>query len=83
MGDRTEFRVLGPLQVLIDGQSVRLGGPRPRGLLACCSCTPGSPDVEAARLRLTELRLSTVEDQLDGELARGRHAEILAELVDL
>jgi predicted ATPase/DNA-binding SARP family transcriptional activator len=29
-----EFQVLGPLRVLVDGVSVRLGGPRPRALLA-------------------------------------------------
>ena len=170
MGDRTEFRVLGPLQVVIDGESARLGGPRPRGLLAVLlvhaggpvsverlvdqlwgdeppptattalqvhlsalrkvlgdrlvrspagyllrvaaeeldaarfealvaagelraalalwrgepyAGVPSSPDIEAARLRLTELHLSTVEDSLDGELALGRHAEILAELAGL
>src|SRR5690349_16509499 len=33
MGDPKEFRVLGPLEVVADGESVRLGGPRPRALL--------------------------------------------------
>lgn len=31
---RLEYRVLGPLEVLSDGRSVRLGGPKPRVLLA-------------------------------------------------
>jgi predicted ATPase/DNA-binding SARP family transcriptional activator len=170
MGDRTEFRVLGPLQVVIDGEPEHLGGPRPRGLLAVLlvhagepvsaerlvdqlwgdeppptagtalqvhlsalrkvlgdrlvrsasgyrlrvapdeldasrfeafvaagaladalalwrgepyAGAPLSPDIEAARHRLTELRLSTVEDWLAGELDAGRHHEILAELAGL
>jgi len=32
--DRLEYRILGPLEVLADGRPVRLGGPRPRALLA-------------------------------------------------
>jgi DNA-binding SARP family transcriptional activator len=31
---RVEFRVLGPLEVLVDGKPARLGGPRQRALLA-------------------------------------------------
>src|SRR4051794_19323601 len=29
-----EFRVLGPLEVLVDGRAVAIGGPKPRALLA-------------------------------------------------
>ena len=29
-----EFRVLGPLEALVDGAQVKLGGPRPRAVLA-------------------------------------------------
>ena len=31
---RVEFRILGPLDVLVDGEALHLGGPRPRALLA-------------------------------------------------
>jgi len=30
----TEFRVLGPLEALVDGTPVKLGGSRPRAVLA-------------------------------------------------
>jgi WD40 repeat protein/DNA-binding SARP family transcriptional activator len=33
-GTSVEFRILGPLDVLVDGESVRIGGPRLRALLA-------------------------------------------------
>ncbi len=33
MAETVDFRVLGPLRVLRDGEAVRLGGPRPRALL--------------------------------------------------
>jgi len=29
MGDPVEFRVLGPLEVVVGGEPVRIGGPRP------------------------------------------------------
>jgi len=29
-----EYRILGPLEAIVDGQPVRLGGPRPRAVLA-------------------------------------------------
>ncbi|MFL6143034.1 MAG: ATP-binding protein [Labedaea sp.] len=44
---------------------------------------PDAPDVEAARRRLTELRLGALEDRLDAELTLGRHAGVLAELTEL
>ncbi|GAB3417432.1 BTAD domain-containing putative transcriptional regulator [Flindersiella endophytica] len=44
---------------------------------------PDSPDVLAARTRLTELRLTALEDRLDADLARGRHAQLVAELAGL
>jgi predicted ATPase/DNA-binding SARP family transcriptional activator len=44
---------------------------------------PDSPDVVAARTRLTELRLATLEDRLDADLTRGRHAQLVAELAGL
>jgi DNA-binding SARP family transcriptional activator len=31
---RNEYRVLGPLEALVDGRPAKLGGPRPRGVLA-------------------------------------------------
>src|SRR5664279_1545369 len=34
IGMGIDFRVLGPLEIVDDGVSVRLGGPRPRALLA-------------------------------------------------
>src|ERR671930_334230 len=113
MGDPLEFRVLGPLEVIADGESVRVGGPRPRALLSVLLVhageldsarfealvaagqfgdalalwrgepyggVPVSPDIEAAAHRLSELRLSTVEDWLAGELASGRHAWVVSEL---
>jgi DNA-binding SARP family transcriptional activator len=36
-----EFRVLGPLQVLQEGQTVRIPGPRERALLAALLLRPG------------------------------------------
>jgi predicted ATPase/DNA-binding SARP family transcriptional activator len=44
---------------------------------------PAGSDVAAGRLRLVELRLATLEDRLDAELALGRHARIVAELAGL
>ncbi|MGY0236674.1 BTAD domain-containing putative transcriptional regulator [Longispora urticae] len=41
---------------------------------------PAGPDVEAARLRLAELRLSAWEDRLHADLALGRHHRVAAEL---
>ncbi|WP_412543718.1 BTAD domain-containing putative transcriptional regulator [Longispora sp. K20-0274] len=41
---------------------------------------PAGPDVEAARLRLAELRLSAWEDRVHADLALGRHAQVAAEL---
>jgi predicted ATPase/DNA-binding SARP family transcriptional activator len=178
-----EFRVLGPLEVVTDGESVRLGGPRPRAVLGVLLAhagravsvdrlieqvwgedppptastalqvhlsalrkiigdrlvtaasgyllgagetevdalrfeamvsaarrhladrparaaeelavalelwrgepyagVPSGSDVDAARQRLGELRLSTVEDRLDAELTLGRHAQIVSELAGL
>jgi predicted ATPase len=45
--------------------------------------TPAGSDVAAARLRLSELRLSAMEDRLEAELGLGRHAEVVAELAEL
>ena len=45
--------------------------------------TPAGSDVAAARLRLTELRLSVIEDRIEAELGIGRHAELIAELAEL
>ena len=44
---------------------------------------PAGSDVAAARLRLSELRLSAVEDRIEAELGLGRHAEVIAELAAL
>ncbi|HET9168097.1 MAG TPA: BTAD domain-containing putative transcriptional regulator [Actinospica sp.] len=41
------------------------------------------PDVRAARLKLSELRLSVLEDRLELELALGRHAQAAPELAGL
>jgi predicted ATPase/DNA-binding SARP family transcriptional activator len=49
MGDPIEFRVLGPLEVVAEGDSVRLGGPRPRGILGVLLAHAGHP-VSAERL---------------------------------
>ncbi|HEX4222733.1 MAG TPA: BTAD domain-containing putative transcriptional regulator [Pseudonocardiaceae bacterium] len=45
--------------------------------------TPAGSDVAAARLRLSELRLSALEDRIEAELGLGRHAEVIAELAEL
>jgi DNA-binding SARP family transcriptional activator len=37
----TQFRVLGPLEALADGTPIRLGGPRPRAVLAVLLLNPG------------------------------------------
>jgi DNA-binding SARP family transcriptional activator len=39
------------------------------------------PGVEADRVRLAELRLALFEDRFDAELALGRHAEVIRDLV--
>jgi DNA-binding SARP family transcriptional activator len=39
MGSRLEFRILGPLEVLLDDVPVRVGGPRQRALLALLLCS--------------------------------------------
>jgi DNA-binding SARP family transcriptional activator len=38
VGNRLEFRILGPLEVLRDGAPLHLGGPRQRALLALLLC---------------------------------------------
>jgi YVTN family beta-propeller protein len=38
VGDRLQFRILGPLEVWRDGVPVRIGGPRQRALLALLLC---------------------------------------------
>jgi DNA-binding SARP family transcriptional activator len=43
MGDPLEFRVLGPLEVVADGEPVRVGGPRPRALLSVLLVHAGRP----------------------------------------
>src|SRR5262245_10922299 len=43
MGDPLEFRVLGPLEVIADGESVRVGGPRPHALLSVLLVHAGRP----------------------------------------
>jgi predicted ATPase/DNA-binding SARP family transcriptional activator len=44
---------------------------------------PSGSDVESARRRLTELRLSAIEDRLDAELTLGRHTQVISELAGL
>ena len=41
------------------------------------------PAVESEVLRLDELRLATLEDRIDADLACGRHADVVPELVGL
>ena len=38
MGSRLEFRILGPLEVRLNGAPVRVGGPKQRALLALLLC---------------------------------------------
>ena len=45
--------------------------------------TPAGSDVAAARLRLSELWLSALEDRIEAELGLGRHGEVIAELAEL
>ena len=65
-----EFRVLGPLQVLQEGQTVRIAGPRERGLLAALLLRPGEV-VSADRLI----------DLLWGEKAPGNASNALQAVV--
>lgn len=48
-GIRIEYRILGPLEALVDGQPAKLGGPRPRGVLALLLASANVP-VPAGRL---------------------------------
>src|SRR6266511_4671874 len=43
MGNPVEFRVLGPLEVIADGEPVRVGGPRPRVVLSVLLVHAGRP----------------------------------------
>jgi predicted ATPase/DNA-binding SARP family transcriptional activator len=45
--------------------------------------TSAGSDVAAARLRLSELRLSAIEDRIEAELGLGRQTEVIAELAEL
>jgi DNA-binding SARP family transcriptional activator len=45
----TEFRILGPLEALTDGTPAKLGGSRPRAVLAVLLLHSGQP-VSMARL---------------------------------
>ena len=38
MGSRLEFRILGPLEVRVNGAAVRVGGPKQRALLGLLLC---------------------------------------------
>lgn len=38
-----QVRLLGPLEVRVDGETVAVGGPRPRALLALLALSPGTP----------------------------------------
>lgn len=46
-----DLRLLGPVQLHIDGQEVKVGGPMPRAVLALLALQPNHP-VSAARLQL-------------------------------
>ena len=46
-----EFRVLGPLEVRVDGRVIELGGPKPRAVLAVLLLHANEP-VSAERLAL-------------------------------
>ena len=46
-----EFRVLGPIEVRVDGRVVALGGPKPRAVLAVLLLHANEP-VSAERLAL-------------------------------
>jgi hypothetical protein len=72
-----EFRVLGPLEVVAGGQSLRLGTPRQRTLLADLAEVAA---VEPERARLEALRLTALEDRVEADLALGGHAALVGEL---
>jgi len=38
VGSRLEFRILGPLEVRVNGAAVRVGGPKQRALLGLLLC---------------------------------------------
>src|SRR6266496_421178 len=108
-----EFRILGPLEVLSDGQALDLGGPKQRAVLAMLLVEEGELDLDRFRrlreegklsealslwrgpplsdfryqrfaqaeiARLEELRLAYLEERVEHDLARGRHADLVGEL---
>jgi DNA-binding SARP family transcriptional activator len=76
MGSRLEFRVLGPLEVLLDDAPVRVGGPRQRALLALLLCN-ASRVVSRERLidaLLSDLPADGAEQTLRVQVSRLRKA---------
>src|SRR5439155_1186936 len=87
-----EVRLLGPLEVLKQGNPVALGGPKPRALLAALALETGRvvsidrlvetlwPGPSPQTARLEELRLVALEDRIKADLELGRHVELVYEL---
>src|SRR5256885_7386770 len=90
-----QFRILGPLQIVVGDRELRLGRSREqRGLAAlrlgalslwrgaALAGTPGGL-IEAAAAGLDEQRLAVLEECLSLDLALGRDQEVVAELAGL
>jgi SARP family transcriptional regulator, regulator of embCAB operon len=64
VSSRVEFRVLGPLEVLVDGKAIPLGGAKQRSVLAMLLC-------EANRVVSAEKMAAVIWDEDMDEKARG------------
>ena len=66
LGARLEFGILGPLEVRRDGESVRIGGPRQRALLALLLCNANR--VVSRDQLIDELRIDQAADTAEHSL---------------
>src|SRR5436189_157032 len=83
--------LMGPVQVARSGCEIRLGGPRPRAVLALLVLEGGRGLADVCVVeplareatRLEELRLVAVEGRIEADIALGLHAEVTGELEGL